>query len=69
MPLMALDLGGHAHLSATQRHLSLPAARGRWPGTCWRSMTASAAGTAPAACPAAGYRAKTLRVLFGEDSP
>jgi hypothetical protein len=32
-------------------------------------MTASAAGTAPAACPAAGYRAKTLRVLFGEDSP
>jgi hypothetical protein len=32
-------------------------------------MTAGAAGTAPAACPAAGYRAKTLRVLFGADSP
>jgi integrase len=57
---------GHAHLSTTQRYLT------PLPGEVIESVLAfhrRQLHRGPAAPPAAGYRAESLRVLFGEDAP
>ena len=57
---------GHAHLSTTQQYLT------PLPGEVIDSVLAfhqRQLHRGPAAPPAAGYRAESLRVLFGEDAP
>jgi site-specific recombinase XerD len=57
---------GHAHLSTTQRYLN------PLPGEVIESVLAfhdrQRRGRGPGGVPAPGYRAETLRVLFGEDA-
>jgi hypothetical protein len=55
---------GHAHLSTTQRYLN-PVTADVIAGVL--AFHARQRDRDPAAPPAAGYRAESLRVLFGED--
>jgi hypothetical protein len=66
MPLADLQwVMGHAHLSTTQRYLN------PLPGDVIETVLAFHARQrqrASVAGPSAGYRAESLKVLFGEDS-
>jgi hypothetical protein len=55
---------GHAHLSTTQRYLN-PVAEDVI--TSVLAFHARRRGRAPGALPGNGYRAESLRVLFGEE--
>jgi hypothetical protein len=56
---------GHAHLSTTQRYLN-PLTEEVIEGVL--AFHARQRDRGPTAPPAAGYRAHSLRILFGEDS-
>ena len=58
---------GHAHLSTTQRYLN-PVTEDVIAGVLAFHARRPRAATRPAP-PAPGYRAESLRILFGEDQP
>ena len=67
MPLTEVQwVLGHAHLSTTQRYLN-PVAEDVI--TSVLAFHAQRRGRDPGAQPGNGYRAESLRVLFGEDEP